>query len=155
MPASVISIQHLSKKYGDFTAVNGISFNGVALLAADGTPDLVNGKSYTNSPEAVSIALERRSGSPVSGGRIADVADAFDALMQERLGRIEVDMFTVDGKASDDVLATVKARVKEAFKKAPGQSLASRLPNRALTLTVPDATLSNRAMAVLDSPCST
>lgn len=50
-------------------------------------------------------------------GRIADVADAFDALMQERLGRIEVDMFTVDGKASDDVLATVKARVKEAFKK--------------------------------------
>ena len=50
-------------------------------------------------------------------GRIADVADAFDALMQERLGRIEVDMFTVDGTASDDVIATVKARVKEAFKK--------------------------------------
>jgi len=50
-------------------------------------------------------------------GRIADVADAFDALMQERLGRIEVDMFTVDGKATDDVIATVKARVKEAFKK--------------------------------------
>lgn len=50
-------------------------------------------------------------------GRIADVADAFDALMQERLGRIEVDMFTVDGKASDDVIATVKARVREAFSK--------------------------------------
>ncbi len=50
-------------------------------------------------------------------GRIADVADAFDALMQDRLGRIEVDMFTVDGKASDDVLATVKARVKAAFAK--------------------------------------
>jgi len=50
-------------------------------------------------------------------GRIADVADAFDALLQERLGRIEVDMFTVDGKASDDVIATVKARVKEAFGK--------------------------------------
>ena len=50
-------------------------------------------------------------------GRIADVADAFDSLMQERLGRIEVDMFTVDGKASDDVIATVKARVKEAFNK--------------------------------------
>jgi len=50
-------------------------------------------------------------------GRIADVADAFDSLMQDRLGRIEVDMFTVDGKASDDVIATVKARVKEAFKK--------------------------------------
>ena len=50
-------------------------------------------------------------------GRIADVSDAFDALMQERLGRIEVDMFTVDGKASDDVIATVKARVKEAFGK--------------------------------------
>jgi len=50
-------------------------------------------------------------------GRIADVADAFDALMQDRLGRVEVDMFTVDGKASDDVLATVKARVKAAFAK--------------------------------------
>jgi F-type H+-transporting ATPase subunit delta len=50
-------------------------------------------------------------------GRIADVADAFDALLQERLGRIEVDMFTVDGKASDEVIATVKARVKDAFAK--------------------------------------
>jgi F0F1-type ATP synthase delta subunit len=37
--------------------------------------------------------------------------------MQERLGRIEVDMYTVDGKASDEVIATVKARVKEAFAK--------------------------------------
>ena len=50
-------------------------------------------------------------------GRIADVADAFDGLMQDRLGRIEVDMFTVDGKASDEVIATVKARVKDAFAK--------------------------------------
>jgi F-type H+-transporting ATPase subunit delta len=51
------------------------------------------------------------------GGRLADVADAFDALLQERLGRIEVDMFTVDGRADDEVIATVKARVKEAFSK--------------------------------------
>ena len=50
-------------------------------------------------------------------GRLADVADAFDALMQARLGRIEVDMFTVDGKASDEVIATVKQRVKDAFAK--------------------------------------
>jgi F-type H+-transporting ATPase subunit delta len=50
-------------------------------------------------------------------GRIADIADAFDALLQERLGRVEVDMFTVDGRASDEVIATVKARVKEAFSK--------------------------------------
>lgn len=50
-------------------------------------------------------------------GRIADIADAFDALMQGRLGRIEVDMFTVDGKASDEVIATVRARVKDAFAK--------------------------------------
>ena len=49
--------------------------------------------------------------------RIADVSDAFDSLMQERLGRIEVDMYTVDGKASDEVIATVKARVKGAFAK--------------------------------------
>ena len=50
-------------------------------------------------------------------GRIADVADAFDALMQERLGRIEVDMFTVTGQAAPDVVATVKGGVKEAFGK--------------------------------------
>ena len=50
-------------------------------------------------------------------GRLADIADAFDAIMQDRLGRIEVDMFTVDGKASEDVIATVKARVRDAFAK--------------------------------------
>lgn len=50
-------------------------------------------------------------------GRLADVADAFDALLQERLGRVEVDVFTVDGRASDEVLATVRARVKDAFAK--------------------------------------
>ena len=50
-------------------------------------------------------------------GRIADVADAFDALLQERLGRVEVDVFTVDGRASEEVLATVRARVKDAFAK--------------------------------------
>lgn len=50
-------------------------------------------------------------------GRLADVADAFDALLQARLGRVEVDMFTVDGKASDEVIATVRARVREAFAK--------------------------------------
>ncbi len=52
-------------------------------------------------------------------GRLADIADAFDALLQERLGRIEVDMFTVDGAASDEVLATVRAQVKAAFGKDP------------------------------------
>ncbi len=50
-------------------------------------------------------------------GRIDDVADAFEALMQARFGRIEVDLFTLDGKASPEVIATVKARVKEAFSK--------------------------------------
>jgi F-type H+-transporting ATPase subunit delta len=50
-------------------------------------------------------------------GRIADIADAFDALLHARLGRVEVDMFTVHGRADDEVIATVKARVKEAFSK--------------------------------------
>lgn len=52
-------------------------------------------------------------------GRLADIADAFDALLQERLGRVEVDMYTVDGAASDEVLATVRERVKDAFGKDP------------------------------------
>ncbi|RLS87434.1 MAG: ATP synthase F1 subunit delta [Planctomycetota bacterium] len=49
--------------------------------------------------------------------RLTDVSDAFDSLLQDRLGRIEVDMITVDGHASADVIATVKARVKEVFSK--------------------------------------
>jgi len=50
-------------------------------------------------------------------GRIADIADAFDGLLQARLGRVEVDMFTVGGEATPDVIATVKGGVKEAFGK--------------------------------------
>jgi F-type H+-transporting ATPase subunit delta len=50
-------------------------------------------------------------------GRIADIADAFDGLLQSRLGRVEVDMFTVTGQASPDVVATVKGGVKEAYGK--------------------------------------
>jgi len=52
-------------------------------------------------------------------GRLADVADAFDRLLQERLGRIEVDVYTVDGNADEATLATVRTRVKEAFGKEP------------------------------------
>ena len=50
-------------------------------------------------------------------GRLADIAEAFDGLLQARLGRIEVDMFTVTGQAAPDVVATVKGGVKEAFGK--------------------------------------
>jgi F-type H+-transporting ATPase subunit delta len=50
-------------------------------------------------------------------GRLADIAEAFDGLLQARLGRIEVDMFTVSGQAAPDVVATVKGGVKEAFGK--------------------------------------
>ena len=50
-------------------------------------------------------------------GRLADIADAFDGLLQARLGRVEVDMYTVTGQAAPDVIATVKGGVKEAFGK--------------------------------------
>ena len=50
-------------------------------------------------------------------GRLADISDAFDGLMQARLGRVEVDMYTVTGQAAPDVVATVKGGVKEAFGK--------------------------------------
>ncbi len=52
-------------------------------------------------------------------GRLSDVADAFDRLLQERLGRIEVDVYTVAGNADEATLATVRTRVKEAFGKEP------------------------------------
>jgi F-type H+-transporting ATPase subunit delta len=50
-------------------------------------------------------------------GRLADIADAFDGMLQARLGRVEVDMYTVTGQAAPDVVATVKGGVKEAFGK--------------------------------------
>lgn len=50
-------------------------------------------------------------------GRLADIAEAFDGLLQARLGRVEVDMYTVTGQAAPDVVATVKGGVKEAFGK--------------------------------------
>ena len=50
-------------------------------------------------------------------GRLADISDAFDGLLQARLGRVEVDMYTVTGQAAPDVVATVKGGVKEAFGK--------------------------------------
>lgn len=50
-------------------------------------------------------------------GRLSDIAEAFDGLLQARLGRVEVDMYTVTGQAAPDVVATVKGGVKEAFGK--------------------------------------
>jgi F-type H+-transporting ATPase subunit delta len=50
-------------------------------------------------------------------GRLADISDAFDGMLQARLGRVEVDMYTVTGQAAPDVVATVKGGVKEAFGK--------------------------------------
>ena len=51
-------------------------------------------------------------------GHLLQVADAFDLLVQERFGRVEVDVFTVSGGRLEGAVETsVKQRIKETFAK--------------------------------------
>ncbi len=51
-------------------------------------------------------------------GHLLEIGDAFDQLLQERFGKVEVDVYTVGGgQLSDEVAGAVKARVKSAFGK--------------------------------------
>jgi len=56
-------------------------------------------------------------------GRMAEllhIADAYDMLVQERFGRVEVDVFTVEGGRLDPAVeASVTQRIKAAFGKEP------------------------------------
>ena len=51
-------------------------------------------------------------------GSLLEIGDAFDQLLQERFGKVEVDVYTVGGgQLSDEVANAVKTRVKTAFGK--------------------------------------
>ena len=51
-------------------------------------------------------------------GHLLEIGDAFDQLLQERFGKVEVDVYTVGGgQLSDEVANAVKTRVKTAFGK--------------------------------------
>jgi F-type H+-transporting ATPase subunit delta len=51
-------------------------------------------------------------------GNLLEIGDAFDQLLQERFGKVEVDVFTVQGgQLSDEVTAAVKDRVQGVFGK--------------------------------------
>jgi len=51
-------------------------------------------------------------------GHLLEVGDAFDQLMQERFGKLEVDVFTVNGGAIDaEVAASVSSRIKATYGK--------------------------------------
>ena len=52
-------------------------------------------------------------------GEFVNVAAAYDALVQERLGRVEVDVYTASGPVGEEVLAAVRAKVKSALGKEP------------------------------------
>lgn len=52
-------------------------------------------------------------------GELFDVAEAYDAMEQEAFGRIEVDVFTVDGKLDGAAEASVRDRLKAALGKDP------------------------------------
>ena len=52
-------------------------------------------------------------------GEFVNVAAAYDALVQDRLGRVEVDVYTASGPVGEEVLAAVRAKVKSALGKEP------------------------------------
>jgi len=53
-------------------------------------------------------------------GHLASIADAFDLLVQERFGRVEVDVYTVTGGRLDAAVESrLTERVKAAFGKEP------------------------------------
>lgn len=53
-------------------------------------------------------------------GHFVPIADAFDLLVQERFGRVEVDVYTVEGGRLDPAVeASVIQRIKAAFGKEP------------------------------------
>jgi F-type H+-transporting ATPase subunit delta len=52
-------------------------------------------------------------------GEFANIAVAYDALVQERLGRVEVDVWTASGPVGEDLLASLRAKVREATGKDP------------------------------------
>lgn len=53
-------------------------------------------------------------------GHLASISDAFDLLMQERFGRVEVDVFTVTGGRLEPAIeSAITARIKAAVGREP------------------------------------
>jgi len=52
-------------------------------------------------------------------GHFTDIAVAYDALVQERLGRVEVDVWTASGPVGEELLASLRTKVREATGKDP------------------------------------
>jgi len=52
-------------------------------------------------------------------GEFSNIAVAYDALVQERLGRVEVDVWTASGPVGEDLLGSLRAKVREATGKDP------------------------------------
>ena len=53
-------------------------------------------------------------------GHVESIAEAYDALVQEAMGKVEVDVYTVSGPPlGDELEATISARVRESIGKEP------------------------------------
>lgn len=52
-------------------------------------------------------------------GRLADIAAAFDEMLNERFGRIEVDVFTVEGRLDDAQMGLLADKVRSRLGKEP------------------------------------
>lgn len=52
-------------------------------------------------------------------GEFLNVAVAYEALVQEKLGRVEVDVWTASGPVGEDLLASLRGKVREATGKDP------------------------------------
>lgn len=52
-------------------------------------------------------------------GEFLNVAVAYEALVQEKLGRVEVDVWTASGPVGEELLASLRGKVREATGKDP------------------------------------
>ena len=52
-------------------------------------------------------------------GRLSDIAAAFDEMLNERFGRIEVDVFTVEGRLDDAQMSLLADKVRSRLGKEP------------------------------------
>ncbi len=52
-------------------------------------------------------------------GRIADIVAAYDELLNERFGKVEVDVYTVDGRLDDAQLSLLSEKIRTRLGKEP------------------------------------
>ena len=63
-------------------------------------------------------------------GRLADVSAAFEEILNERFGKVEVDVFTVDGRLDDAQVSLLAEKIRSKLGKEPAPCRASNESSR-------------------------